>query len=314
MKRCVAVIVLNWRNARDTVRCLESLVGIQQGICQIIVVDNGSEDDSVWTIRNAFPTLTTVELQTNLGYAGGNNAGIKLAIERGAEYVCLLNNDVTVTHGFLNPLLSVLDANPNVGIVTPLIANEGGGDPPIWALGANLNFRNGTVTRLHTGEPVSALVSVAPLLVDVAPGAAMLVRSKVYEDAGFMDERYFLYYEEIDWCFRLRSHGIRIMAVPGSIVYHKVSATLGGNSPVIDYYMTRNQLHLIRRHWSGAAQGSLWWRTVLRQLIVATAFTVKSQRGLRIPNRNARLFALRDALLDRWGPMGDDVKAACCKP
>lgn len=306
----VALVVLTWNNAEDTLRCLASLERLTYPHHQIIVIDNGSTDDSVPQIRAAYPGVQLIETGANLGYAGGNNVGIRYALENGAEFICILNNDIIVEPGFLEPLLAALRDDPAIGVVTPLIA---GLDTPeiVWALGSSVNRRTAAVTRLHAGERVSEWRGRPPLAVDVASGAAMLVKQEVFDKVGLMDEDFFLYYEETDWCLQVQCAGYKIMAVPDSVVLHKVSAALGETSPVIDYYMLRNHLHFVSRHWSGPAR---WWlqsHIVLRNLATIVAYTVKPHSGARIPNRNARLLALRDALLGRWGKMGADVAAVC---
>jgi GT2 family glycosyltransferase len=167
------------------------------------------------------------------------------------------------------------------------------------------------VARLCAGESVLSLSEKSPFSVDAASGAAMLVRRGVFEDVGFIDEDFFLYFEEIDWCLAVRRAGYQILAVPNATVWHKISDTLGTSSPVIDYYMLRNHLRLISRHWSGALRYYLWSRLILRNLLAVVAFSFKPQGGKRNANRNARLFALRDAILGRWGQMGDDVARVC---
>ena len=124
-------------------------------------------------------------------------------------------------------------------------------------------------------------------------------------------EAYYLYYEEADWCLRARNAGFQIVAVPSSRVWHQVSATLGETSPVVDYYMLRNHLRLIDLHWSGLHRWRVLSCVIARNLLTIAAYTAKSQGGRRLPHRNARLLALRDAALGRWGSMGSDVAAAC---
>jgi GT2 family glycosyltransferase len=296
MKR-TAIIILNWNNAADTVACLRSVTNADYGALEVVVVDNGSTDDSVACIRTAFPHMRIIETGCNLGYAGGNNVGIRQVLAEGFDFVCILNNDTTVEPSFLNPLIAVLAARPDVGIVTPLVAEQSTG-AGVWALGQRVNRWTATVSREHAGAPVTAWRGCEPFAVEAASGAAMLVERSVFEQAGLMDERFFLYYEETDWCLRLRKLGIQIFAVPESVVHHRVSATLGQTSPVIDYYMTRNHFLLL-------------CRTIGRQLLAVSAFTVKPEGGLRIPRRNARLLALRDAMRGRWGRMGADVASAC---
>jgi len=266
----------------------------------VILVDNGSTDDSVSQICGAFPNVILLETGENLGYAGGNNVGIRYALERGAEFICILNNDIVVESGFLEPLLAVLQSDSSVGVATPLIADMV--DPNhVWTLGAALNDQTATVLRLFTGESVEGISTRAPFEVDIAPGSAMLVRRAVFERVGLLNEDFFLYYEEADWSLLVRKAGCVIMAVPQSLVRHKISAALGTTSPVIDYYMQRNQFLFISRHWAGTKKSILLSRAVLRTVLSIIAFTLKSHHGQRLRSRNARVQALRDALLGRWG-------------
>ena len=290
----------------DTMACLASLVKSELLTSEIIVIDNGSDDDSVNRIRQQYPGLIILETGINLGYAGGNNVGIRHALQAGADAVCILNNDVD----FLEQLLAPLHQYKDVGIVTPLIA-EMNNTNRVWALGSFVNPRTAQVGRLHAGEQLDAWHTCAPFEVDIASGAAMLIRREVLERVGLMDEAFFLYYEETDWCLRIREAGYTVLAVPASLVHHKVSATLGPTSPIIDYYMARNHLRLIYRHWHGFHRIRLLISSILRNLVTIAAFTVKPHNGKRFPNRNARVLALRDALLRRNGPMGPDVVKAC---
>jgi len=307
----VSTIILNWNDASDTLICLDSVLRSDYPNCQILVVDNGSTDDSVSRIRAAYPWIELLETGENLGYAGGNNVGIRHALEGGAEYVCILNNDVVVAPDFLTPLLAVLEGHPEVGVATPLIA-EMAAPERVWALGSVVDRYSGHVRRLHAGEQVAALRQQLPAEVEVASGAAMLVRREVLNSVGLLDDKFFLYYEETDWCLRVTASGYRIVAVPSSLILHKVSAALGESSPIIDYYMLRNHLRLVGRHWSGLQRVLVEARIVLRSLLTIAAYTVKPHGGLRTPHRNARLVALRDALLGRWGKMGADVAELCC--
>jgi GT2 family glycosyltransferase len=306
----VAIVILNWNNSEDTLACLRSVAGLSYPALFTVVVDNGSADDSVARLRATYPNVDTFETGENLGYAGGNNIGIRYALAHGAQYVCILNNDVTVAPGFLTPLVIELEKNDDVGVVTPLVA-EMAEPERVWALGVSVDRRAGSAVRLHAGERVSDWQGAEPYDVDVASGTAMLAKREVFEGAGLLDEPFYLYYEEVDWCLRVRRAGYRILAVPASLVWHKVSATLGESSPVIDYYMLRNHLRLITRHWSGGTGLWLLTRTVVRSLVTVAAYTAKPHGGARVPHRNARLLGLRDAMLGRWGKMGPDVAKAC---
>lgn len=306
----VALIILNWNNAPDTLACLESVLQSDYPNYHILIVDNGSTDDSAAQIRAAYPDIALLETGANLGYAGGNNVGIRRALTRDAEHVCILNNDVIVAPGFLRPLVDICAQSKGQAVATPMICEYARRDV-IWALGASVDQRSGETSRLHAGEAVQRWQGQPPFEVGFAPGTAMLIPRQVLERVGLLDEAFFLYYEEADWCLQARRAGYRMMAAPASVVWHKVSATLGETSPLVDYYMLRNHLCFISRNWSGAARVWLLGRAALRGLATIAAFTAKPHGGKRLPNRNARLLALRDAALGRWGKMGDDVAAAC---
>jgi hypothetical protein len=242
-----AIVVLNWRNAEGTVACLDSLTRITMPDAKVIVVDNGSADDSVPAIRRYHPDITLLETSANLGYAGGNNVGIRWALEHGAEYVGVLNNDVLVDPDFLQPLLTAQHRTLNNAIVTPMICRT---EEPeiIWALGGSIDWQTATSQLLHAGEHRDAWKDCAPHEVDYALGTAMLASRQVWEKAGLIDESFFLYYEETDWCVRARRLGIPSVVVPASCVWHQAGSSDGRTSPQITYYMTRNALWFLKRN------------------------------------------------------------------
>jgi GT2 family glycosyltransferase len=307
-----ALIILTWNRRKLTLECLDSVADLDYPAdrLRIVVVDNGSDDGTSQHVQSRYPAVTLLRNRENLGYAGGNNVGIRWALAQGVEYIGILNNDVNLAPDFLVPLLAALEKDAKAGAVTPLVADMANPDK-VWALGAAVNGRTATVARQHSGERAADWRVAEPFEVDVASGTALLARRQVFEKAGLLDEAFYLYYEEVEWCLRLRQAGYRILAVPSSVVWHKVSATLGPTSPAIDYYMLRNHLRLIGCHWSGVGRLWPWTRTVLRNLATIAAYTAKPCRGGRLPHRNARLLALRDALLGRWGKMGPDVQTVC---
>lgn len=303
----VYVVVLNWNQCALTLACLESLLAVDfpQDLLNVLLVDNASTDGTPEQVRERFPAVAVVQNQHNLGYAGGNNVGIRIALEKGAQFVCLLNNDVTVTPGFLLPLLIELQQHGDVGAVTPLVMEQSGSEP-VGVLGSLVDRRTAEVHHVRGAEAATAASSGQPATVDAVHGAAMLARRDAFERAGLLDEAYYLYYEETDWCLRVQEAGYRIVAVPASVVWHRGSATLGSTSLALEYYMNRNQLRFIARHWSGMRGLLILGCAVLRQALTIAAYSVKPHGGQRVPCRNARLRALRDAILGRWGPMGSD--------
>lgn len=308
----VAIIILNWNNPTDTLACLRSVMAIDYppDRLQIIVVDNGSNDDSVTRILAVYPDVILIATNSNMGYAGGNNVGIRHALAHGADSVLILNNDVLVQPDLLVGLLQTIQDKPCAGVVTPLIA-DAAHTSRVWAAGAQVNWKLGTIERIYAGHTVQQLQTQRPFEVEIAPGSAMLVRRDVFDRIGLMDVSYFLYFEEADWCLKARNAGFSIFACPSSLVWHKVSATLGQSSPITDYYMARNQWRFIVRHWSGLVRVRILACALGWQLLVVGTYTAKSHEGRRTLNRNARFLGLRDAVLGRSGEMGRDVKLAC---
>jgi GT2 family glycosyltransferase len=307
----VAIIVLTWNQRDLTLDCLTSLTEMDypSDCVQIIVVDNGSRDDTVATVRARFPQVTVLENGDNLGFAEGNNVGIRYALQGPAEYIMLLNNDTVVDKQMLTELLTVMKQCSDVGIVGPKILYFKPSDV-IWSAGSRIDWHNGGCIRLQADEPDTRIKEQC-LEVDFIPGCAILLRRQVIEQIGLLDPRFFIYYEETDWCVRAHRAGWRIVYVPTARLWHKVSAAMGTTSPATDYYMNRNVLLFLAKNQDGLALVRSVVKATARNLLAVAAYTVKSHQGQRIPNRNARLLALRDALLGRWGRMSVDVEKIC---
>lgn len=259
----VAIIVLNWRKPAETLACLQSLARCTYPNAQVVVVDNGSGDDSVALIRRGFPQVPILETGANLGYAGGNNVGVRYALEQGADAVLILNNDIVVAPGFLEPLLAVALPPAEPVIATAAVCEMARPDI-LWALGADIDWRDGSPVRLHSEEPYAGWQGVPPLRVGYAAGSAMLAPRCVWETVGLIEETFFLYYEEADWCMQAQRAGFHILAVPDSVVWHEVAAQQGRGSPTVTYYMTRNALWFLRRNLSMHQRRGAMLRVALR--------------------------------------------------
>jgi len=305
----VVIIILNWNNAADTLACLDSVFRSDYPNFHVLVVDNGSTDGSPEAVRAAYPTVTLIENGANLGYAEGNNVGIRHALAHGADYVLLLNNDTLVAPDMLAKLLAVAEADAQIGIVGPLICYY---DPPdvVWNAGNAIDWQEGNVMNLR-GDESCDKVGTQPYAVDYVSGCALCIRRSVIEQVGLLDARFFIYYEETDWCVRTRRAGYIVMMVPGARIWHKVSSTMGIASPPTTYYMTRNQFLFYARHTRGLARAALLSRLLLRELRTLAAHSLKPCHRHLWRSRDARLLALRDALLGRWGRMGPDVARVC---
>ncbi len=290
----IAIVVLNWKNAEGTVACLDSLKACTD--LQAIVVDNGSDDGSVAIIRQRHPDVVLLETGANLGYAGGNNVGICYALEHGAGYVGILNNDTVADRGFIPPLVSASQMFADAAIVTPMIC-EAERPETIWALGGQIDWSTADSRRLHAGEARSAWKDQPPFEVEFAVGTALLASRQVWERAGLIDESFFLYYEESDWCIRARRVGIPSVAAAASCVWHEAATGGGRTSPQVTYYMTRNALRFVRRNQAGHSA----WPALLRIAGRAHWFVLGDLRRGQRRRARARLLGVYDFLRGRSG-------------
>ena len=250
MKPRISVISVNYNGFAVTAAMIDSLRRHVTTPTEIIVVDNGSERDEAAILRERYPDITVLRSAENLGFAGGNNLGIRAAA---GDCLLLLNNDTEVADDTLHHLCDTLDADPAIWAVCPKIrfheppqAIQFAGYTPL----TRITLRNALI---GFGEPDSGRFDT-PHDTPYAHGAAMMVRREAIERAGMMPEEYFLYYEELDWSVRIREAGYRIAYDPRATVFHKESATTGRQSPLRSYYLTRNRLLFARRNRRGTAR------------------------------------------------------------
>lgn len=235
----VFVIVLNWNQPRDTIACLRSLQLLEYPSYEVTVVDNGSTDGSDALIEAGFPQVAVIRNETNVGFAAGNNVGITDALERGADYVLLLNNDTVVAPDLLTALITEGQRDVGTGILGPTIYHY---HQPhnVWKVG-------GTIDGLGRTWDLAAnlgrnIESESPRPVDFVTGCAMMVKRTVMDRVGLIDPRFFIYYEELDWCIRAKRAGFAVVYVPRAKVWHKIAAGTRSESPRVAYLMTRNRL------------------------------------------------------------------------
>lgn len=247
MEPLVYAIVLNYNNLEDTTDCLKSLENLNYKNYRILLVDNGSRKDIVQEIKNRFPNLEIIENKRNLGYAGGNNVGILKAIEHGADYIFLLNNDAIVCRDVLRNLVKVMEENNCVAACQPLICYFHEKDK-IWSAGTKFSFGYPKLYLKNKAiEKIKLKVAFEPPFGLV--GCAMLIRTSAIREVGLFDESLFLMHEETDWCIRAKKRGFKLLVVPNAIVYHKVSATLEVFSKSYLYYVSRNWLRVARKNF-----------------------------------------------------------------
>jgi GT2 family glycosyltransferase len=291
----VSIILLNWNQPEFTLACLESLDHVEYPSFDVIVVDNGSVDNSVPLIRQRFPGVTLLENPENLGFAGGNNVGIQHALERGADYLLLLNNDTEVAPNMLRALVDVGEAEPGVGALGPKIYYYDHSNV-IWSAG-------GAIDRF--GEPSHLLENTVDeglpdrvQDVDYVTGCAFMVKRRVVEAVGALDPRFFIYFEETEWCARIRRAGFRITYVPQARMWHKISMEARTTSRRYLYLMTRNRLLYLRLSNAGLVTIAGAAADLLR---TALSWSLKPQHRAMRQYSTALVRGIADFAVGRFG-------------
>ncbi|MBI3520563.1 MAG: glycosyltransferase family 2 protein [Bacteroidetes bacterium] len=242
----ISIITVNYNQAKVTCELLKSLSRISYLAIEIIVVDNASSEGTEM-ISDQFPGIKLVCSNKNLGFAGGNNLGLK---EAQGKYILFINNDVEVSPDFLEPLVARLSHLDTTAAVSPKIKYFTPGTTIQYAGSYAVNPFTLRNTHIGTGETDYGQYN-EPRLTSYAHGACMLVKKSVIDLIGSMDECFFLYYEEQDWCERMNRHGYHIFYVPQSEVFHKESMSTGKNSPLKTYYLSRNRILFARKNFKG---------------------------------------------------------------
>ena len=235
------IILLNWHGWQDTIACLDSLASLDYPNYQVLVVDNGSTDDSVTRIAAAHPEIPIIETGHNLGFSGGCNVGVRRALEEGTDYIWLLNNDTTVDPQALSAMVAVAEADPGVGEVgSVLYYLDNPNDIQAWG-GGRVSFWTGRSHHQLSPVPNSTLHYLT--------AASILLRRRALEQVGLLDEKtFFMYWEDTDFSFRLRKAGWRLAVADQSIVLHREHAATGKGSPLLDYYFNESAVRFFRRY------------------------------------------------------------------
>lgn len=221
----VAVIVLTWNGRALTLDCLESLAAVTTPGVHVMLVDNASTDGTVGAVRKRFgDNVEIVANNTNLGFAGGNNAGIQRALDATFDYILLLNNDTIVDPGFIDPLLTGM--SEKVGIAGPKIYYYTPSDQ-IWFAGGEVSLHRGTARHIGIRERDLGQHD-SPRRVDYISGCALMARRDVFERIGLLDPGYRAYFEDVDFCMRATRAGFDVIYAPRSKVWHRISASTGG--------------------------------------------------------------------------------------
>ncbi|KNY29646.1 glycosyltransferase family 2 protein [Pseudobacteroides cellulosolvens] len=241
----VFIIVLNYNGLKDTIECIKSLEQISYKNYKVIVVDNASTDGSEEVLTGKFPDVIFIKTKENLGYAGGNNIGIKHAMDNNADYICIINNDVVVEQSFLEPIISKMESDKTIGIAGSKVC-EYSDRTKIQSTGSILHLSRGNVYQINTGAYSSQVTE--DLEVDYISGSCLVARRKLLENVGLIPEVYFLFYEENEWCLRAWRAGYKVKCICNSEIYHKGSSTIDKISGIKEYYMIRNNIIFVKRN------------------------------------------------------------------
>lgn len=244
----ISIVTVNYNGWKDTCELIDSLSDAVRSVTyEIIIVDNASKGDDVKILRERYPDLKLIESKVNLGFAGGNNLGIR---EAEGCYIFLLNNDTIVKDDGFSKLIDRFETDPMIGVVCPKIKFIESGNPIQFAgytpLSA-ITLRNSLIGFGEQDQHQYDEAHISPY----AHGAAMMIKRDAIEHAGMMPECYFLYYEELDWSERIKEAGFEIWYEPLCYIIHKESRSTGQESPLRTYYLTRNRLLFARRNRKG---------------------------------------------------------------
>lgn len=220
----VHIIVLNWNGIEDTINCLESLKRITYANHEVIVVDNASEGDDVKVLKEGYSDyISIIENEQNLGYAEGNNTGIRVALEHGADYVLVLNNDTVVDPDFLSYLVEFAEKDPKAGVMGPKVFYM---DRPdiLYYTGSRVRWFTGLPQPRGKGKRDKGQFDV-PSYTDAITGSCMLIKREVLEKIGLLPTDYFLQWEDVDFSTNARRNGFKCLYVPKAKIWHKLGAS-----------------------------------------------------------------------------------------
>lgn len=291
----VSLVVLLYNRWHDTRVCLASVFASDARAVNVIVVDNGSTDETLTALARDFPNVTLIRNSENVGYAEGNNIGIRAALTNNAEFIAVLNNDVFLAPDWLTPLLDALTRDEQAAFAGPLIFHA---DEPhvIQSAGGMLpqNWRayHRGANELERGQYLETET------VDWLSGCAILARARALDEIGLLDSDFFMYGEDVDWSLRAREKNYRVLFVPQSHVWHKGVQRNYAPPPRVTYYSARNELFLMHKH---RANKLALARAMARHTRTALSWSVRPRWRDKRAHRDALVCALRDFVRGKRG-------------
>ncbi len=248
----VMIVMLNWNQLEKTSRCLQSIRKIEYPSIETVVIDNGSTDNSPDRIEADFPEVRLIRNGYNCGCAGGRNIGIRYFLAHDAEFLFIADNDLVFDSQVISELVEAAEKDERIGIVGPHSYFYDQPDRLWQAGGGRFNAIKGKLCETGWGERKDAPEFQRAKEVDAIPGATEFIRRAVFESVDGIDERFFIYYEDTDFCLRVKKAGFKLITAPRAKVWHDCSSSLGMESPAFYYYRTRNRLLFMRKNFSGA--------------------------------------------------------------
>lgn len=322
MNPSVYIVILNWNGRDDTLACLESIGQVEYSNFRVIVADNGSSDGSIEAIRRAYPDVTIIENHSNLGFAAGNNSAILHALEGGAEFVFLLNNDTVVDPAIISAFVKAASEMPKGGVFGGKIYYYGNKDT-LWYAGGYWDTKRLSFGEYGVGETDRGQYDVL-METEWVIGCAMFIRAEVFRSVGLLEPKYFLNNEEIDFCSRAKRAGHSCIYVPGARLWHKISVSFGGeDSPLKEYFSARNRLLWAKRNTGASLRFRIYFssiRSLLRRFTrpllgrtLSPPYTVSTWwwtvRAAFLDQRNlAAWLGFRDFWMRRFGNCPDAVR------
>lgn len=300
MNSRLSIVIVNYKQEVLTSECVNSILKSSFSDYHVIIVDNESSQASVQTLRKSCPSATVIPTDRNLGYGGGNNLGIRYALQSGSALILLLNNDTVVDRDLLRLLVESADLHPKAGAIGASIYYYDDREV-LWYGGGRLEVDKALGAHIGIG---ARNVSLGTDVVDTdfVTGCCLLTTRTVLEDIGLLDEKYFLYLEDADFCARAKDAGYQVLYNPNAKLYHKVSNSTNRESPTYIYFNLRNKILFLRKH----SRPSRW---ILRLPYLAYFYTRQLTR-LTLKHHDFRaaraaLWGLKDGLANYTGELGE---------
>lgn len=247
MDKTVYIIILNYNNYKDTIECVNSVIDIEYENIKILIVDNNSTNDSYKKLKEEFNNkVILIKSKKNLGYAGGNNLGIKYALDNNADYICILNNDTLVPKTFLTRMIPFMEQNGEFAIVGPTILYDNI-DNLVQSTGAKIDMIRGKTPSINRGKKYCEIKQKI-INCDYIGGACILLRSEVIKKIGYIPENYFLFYEETEWCYNAKKKGFPVICYTNEYIIHKGGKSIVKIGGLNEYIKERNRVVFVKRN------------------------------------------------------------------